>query len=982
MSLCLIGVVESKKVLERRPKHMLNKPVPKSLKRGILGLVTVVAGIILLPMGSNFIAEAANTQKNSREHSETNTIVPGVRVGIYTLGMSKDEVLKKLGKGPEAGNSISVDGLILNITDDTVKYIDVLSPLYKFANGLGIGDSEQKIKQAFGNDFTLKETQWKDFLIYENQGLQFEIHKKNRTLMEFTITKKIARGARGFLAKPIKSVNEFDDVSGKDLSKLDLSARRGLIDTLGFDQRTVWPEQAKMPPGSNPKKILTDAMNPGLGVRQLHKQGITGKGINVAIIDQPLYMEHPEYAGKFVAYHDTGCGSSKNSMHGPGMASLLVGNKCGTAPGARVYYAAVPSWKMDATYYADALDWIITQNKGLPVSEKIRVVSVSAQPSGTGSKYINQSLWDQAVQRAGENNILVLDCTWHHGIVSVCWLDSQDRESVKSCTPGFRRDVVEVDKGHIHVPTAPRTVAQCYSEKSFGYAYDSGGSRSGRPMSKGGYSDAIPYAAGILALGWQVRPELPHQQMRELLFKSAFTDKNGAKIIYPKKFISMAKIAKVAPRRNQQQKISREHSKNNTIVPGVGVGDYKLGMSKNEVLKILRKTKGDSLHEVGNSISTDGLILNIIDDLLKSIDVLSPVYKFANGLAIGDSEQKIKQAFGNDFTLKETQWKDFLIYENRWLQFEVHDKNITIMEFTVDRTTVDHGDVGKQRQMKSLPKYIPNSTNPFQVDLRNYDLTKLDLSNSTYNLLHATFDDRTTWPAPNQMPPRFDWQRIMELGKNPGLGVRSLHKRGITGRGVGIAILDQPLLVDHQEYADRLRLYEEIHIQSGMDPQMHGPAVASIALGKTVGVAPEAELYYIAKWNFDWEKGGTPTLKYLAQAVYRIVEINKQLPKDKKIRVISISKGWRPSDNGYKEIKKAVRKAKAKGMLVVCASVEEVHKGFQFGELGRSPLANPDTFESYELSLFFARIFTGQLSANDDCFWVPIDSRPVLDLRY
>ncbi len=302
-----------------------------------------------------------------------------------------------------------------------------------------------------------------------------------------------------------------------------------------------------MPRGSDPKKILTDAMNPGLGVRELHQRGITGKGVNVAIIDQPLYMDHPEYAGKFVAYHDTGCGESKNSMHGPGMASLLVGNQCGTAPGARVYYGAVPSWKMDATYYADALDWVVRQNEVLPVSKKIRVVSVSAQPSGTGSKYINQSLWDQAVQRAEASGILVLDCTWNHGIVSVCWLDPQDRENVESCTPGFRRDAVEVDEGHIHVPSAPRTTAQAYSERGFGYTYDGGGSRSGRPMSKGGYSDSIPYAAGILAMGWQIRPELHHQQMRELLFKSAFTKSNGAKIINPKKFIRLVRRTKSTP---------------------------------------------------------------------------------------------------------------------------------------------------------------------------------------------------------------------------------------------------------------------------------------------------------------------------------------------------------------------------------------------------------------------------------------------------
>ncbi len=63
------------------------------------------------------------------------------------------------------------------------------------------------------------------------------------------------------------------------------------------------------------------------------------------------------------------------------------------------------------------------------------------------------------------------------------------------------------------------------------------------------------------------------------------------------------------------------------------------------------------------------------------------------------------------------------------------------------------------------------------------------------------------------------------------------------------------LLVDHQEYRDRIRLYEEINIDKGTPAQMHGAAVASIAVGKTVGVAPEADLYYIAKFNTDFKEG-------------------------------------------------------------------------------------------------------------------------------
>ncbi|MHC4755349.1 MAG: S8 family serine peptidase [Planctomycetota bacterium] len=277
--------------------------------------------------------------------------------------------------------------------------------------------------------------------------------------------------------------------------------------------------------------------------------------------------------------------------------------------------------------------------------------------------------------------------------------------------------------------------------------------------------------------------------------------------------------------------------------------------------------------------------------------------------------------------------------------------------------------------LAALPKYDPaKKRNPFQVDLRSYDLSKLDLAGSQADLLFANFDDKTTWPDPERMPDEFDYKQIMELGKNPGLSIRSLHKKGITGRGIGIAILDQPMIVDHLEYGERLRLYEEINIRKGMEAQMHGPAVTSIAVGKTVGVAPEADLYYIAQFNADFEKGKTIwNFEYLAKGVLRILEINEQLPKGQKIRVISMSVGWHPSQKGYKAITEAVQKAKTAGMLIICSSVEQVH-GFKFHGLGRNSSANPDDSNSYEPGLWWVDRFYGGMPVSDRLL-VPMDSR-------
>ena len=275
------------------------------------------------------------------------------------------------------------------------------------------------------------------------------------------------------------------------------------------------------------------------------------------------------------------------------------------------------------------------------------------------------------------------------------------------------------------------------------------------------------------------------------------------------------------------------------------------------------------------------------------------------------------------------------------------------------------------RVKTSLPTYDPNSDNTWQMDLRNSDLSSFDLRNSSKDLFYADFDSQTTWPSAERMPADFDPQQIMEIGKNPGLGLRQLHAQGITGQGVNIAIIDMPLLTEHQEYAGQLKWYEELNVGIEDPAQMHGPAVASIAIGKTVGVAPQAGLYYIG--TGDNLTTGLFHAHYLALGIRRILEINRQLPEDQKIRVISISAGWTPSDSGYSEIQTAAEEAKATGMLVICSSVEEVH-GFKFHGLGRSPLADADAFESYEPGLFWDQQFFADGPFSDRLL-VPMDSR-------
>ena len=289
----------------------------------------------------------------------------------------------------------------------------------------------------------------------------------------------------------------------------------------------------------------------------------------------------------------------------------------------------------------------------------------------------------------------------------------------------------------------------------------------------------------------------------------------------------------------------------------------------------------------------------------------------------------------------------------------------------IERVPERGGLPGEGSRRNSIPQFDRSSGSPWQVDLRSSDLFGLDLRAEKENLFYSDFDTRTVWPPDDRLPSNFHPGLILEAGKNPGLGVRSLHARDITGMGVGIAIVDQILLTGHQEYSGQLKWYEEIGIPFEQPAGLHGPAVASIALGKTVGVAPEADLYYLAL--NDMSLFLTCSHGY-AQGIRRVLEINESLPQEHKIRVISISSGWRPDLAGYYDAQAAIEEAGQAGMFVVSVS-SELDFGFCLRGLGRAPLSDPDDFGSYQPGHYWERDFFSNPEAFSGCLMVPMDSR-------
>jgi hypothetical protein len=259
-------------------------------------------------------------------------------------------------------------------------------------------------------------------------------------------------------------------------------------------------------------------------------------------------------------------------------------------------------------------------------------------------------------------------------------------------------------------------------------------------------------------------------------------------------------------------------------------------------------------------------------------------------------------------------------------------------------------DWSKMNQLRKPPRALAyvRKWGPF-YDLRQTDLGRLDLKANAQDLLTSFFDTETKWPA--ALPPPFDPAKILDVNRNPGLGLRELHVRGFTGKGVSVAVIDTPFLLDHEEYADRLRFYGEVNAWG--EANFHGTLVTSILAGRACGVAPEAEIYYVGSHNYDIspkDNAMVPNATHCARAIDELLRINARLPREKRIRVISVSAAWGPKNPGFKAANKAVQKASEAGIFVVSWNVAVEHEpGFWFWGLDRAASDSPDDPASYRV---------------------------------
>jgi len=445
------------------------------------------------------------------------------------------------GCGPEAASQqekskhTTKQNADLRSREDLAALIREAAAVRRLAEGLTTPDEFKAIVGQPTREWTELDG---EYIVMEYPGTKVRFYGKPQIHVLHTLVEVLCEGGRidcGFDG-PVVLRNEGDlekfglfwGYSGVDLSRLDLSQKGKLLEAMTFDSLTVWPKADLLPPGFDPKRRLEWGKNPGLGIRSLHQKGITGKGVGIAIIDQPLLRDHVEYADRIRSYHAIDVEGADPGMHGPPVCSIAVGKTCGVAPQASLHYCAVPTWTWTGNNraYARAVEQTVEQNRHLSPSEKVRVISISIGVS----QWDHYDQWRAAVDKAKQQGVLVVACDEQDFIPYRCIGRKVGTDPDDPNNYGSTR-LFGDGNAPVYVPIANRTRAGHRGKDV--YTFDT----------RGGSSWAAPYLAGLAALAFQVHPGISPDEIVKLWQETASRTQLGP-VVNPRGFIEAVKHLK------------------------------------------------------------------------------------------------------------------------------------------------------------------------------------------------------------------------------------------------------------------------------------------------------------------------------------------------------------------------------------------------------------------------------------------------------
>ncbi len=240
--------------------------------------------------------------------------------------------------------------------------------------------------------------------------------------------------------------------------------------------------------------------------------------------------------------------------------------------------------------------------------------------------------------------------------------------------------------------------------------------------------------------------------------------------------------------------------------------------------------------------------------------------------------------------------------------------------------------------MEFIKEYCKQGGYDFQLPKGVTLSSDIDWSNSEDVFYYLSFDESTFADTPREhLPENYDPQQVFDKGKTLGLGIDEAHEKGYTGKGVSVAICDWQLK-PHKDL--NVKEYQCGEYAAQVEEYFHASAVTGILAGQQTGVAPDADVYFFAEYQDRSETGGNDMIN----ALKSIIEKNKTLPENQRIRVVSISG---PIYGEQEEAQALIKELTDAGVWVL--SSEEFWNDFGYLEK-KDPMGDADDFNNYQIN--------------------------------
>ncbi|PJB22774.1 hypothetical protein CO112_02590 [Candidatus Dojkabacteria bacterium CG_4_9_14_3_um_filter_150_Dojkabacteria_WS6_41_13] len=302
----------------------------------------------------------------------------------------------------------------------------------------------------------------------------------------------------------------------RDLSKTSFASDidSTLLRRVSFDTTTIFPKE--LPVGYEPKSIVKEAFGRCLGIEELIKSGVDGRGVTIAIGDAAIDAIHSENVDN-TEYLDITDSKKSSHFHGLIVLANLAGKSIGIAPKAKVlYFPKTDDMTQSGNDSLAALREVVKRNRE---GAKIRVVNRSGpEPRGLEDEYY-----------ALVAELAALDCcvidSIRFGKDFTCgnFLESpEDVDNIGLSDWQTTGRFAGIADGKMIVPAGGRMVPLWGTVDEYQFV----------PQSS--YSWAIPMLSGIYTLALQVSPQLSYEKFVEIARKTATMNRKGLIIINPK----------------------------------------------------------------------------------------------------------------------------------------------------------------------------------------------------------------------------------------------------------------------------------------------------------------------------------------------------------------------------------------------------------------------------------------------------------------